>query len=181
MIITKADRNRKRRRRVIFRIFATIAFFGALALLIFFGLKGVSVLTNGGREGQKDEMLLSINPVTRPGTPMAAPAKIIVSRASLQNLTAEEMRDRLERAELLNDYLDSPVTESAHYVIGINGDAMLVVPLEEEVPGYSNCIVIEYCQDSEGNVPDAIVNRVNSLLKQLKSQFGITNDRIISK
>jgi len=181
MIITKADRKRKRRRQIIFRIVATIAFFTVLVLLIMVGLKGASHLLSGGKEEAKEEMLLSINPVTRPGTPMQNPVKIIVRRGSETDTSAEEMRNRLERAELLNEFLDSPVSESAHYVIGINGEAMLVVPLEEEIPGNTDCIVLEYCQDSEGNVPDVIVNRVNSLLKQLKTKYGITNDRIISK
>ena len=179
MVITEAGRKRRRRRRKLKRLIAVLLFITVLIVLVILGLKLVNGLLSGSTAD--DDMLLSINNVTRPGNKMEHPEKIIVRRSKLVNASAQQMRNFYERADILNPYTEDRTETSPHYVIGVTGDTLMTVPTDEAVPGNAGCIVIEYTSAEDGTVPDIVVSRVNKVLAELKSQYGIINDNIISE
>lgn len=179
MVITEAGRKRRRRRRKLKRLIAVLLFITVLIVLVILGLKLVNGLLSGSTAD--DDMLLSINNVTRPGNKMEHPEKIIVRRSELVNASAQQMRNFYERADILNPYTEDRTETSPHYVIGVTGDTLMTVPTDEAVPGNAGCIVIEYTSAEDGTVPDIVVSRVNKVLAELKSQYGIINDNIISE
>lgn len=180
MIITEAGRKSRRRRRKLKRLIAVLLFITVLIVLVILGLKLVNGLLSGST-ADDDDMLLSINSATRPGNKMEHPEKIIVRRSKLVNASAQQMRNFYERADILNPYTEDRNETSPHYVIGVTGDTLMTVPTDEAVPGNAGCIVIEYTSAEDGTVPDIVVSRVNKVLAELKSQYGIINDNIISE
>lgn len=181
MVITKADRMRRRRKKKIIKLFLMLSLLLILVLLIIIGLKNIIRKSGYKTTRSGDELNISINGVSRTGSPMGVPSKIIVRRSKVPGMKALEMRNRYEGADLLNEYYAEKITDGVHYVVGTDGRSIQIIPLNETAPGHPDEIIIEYCAEEDSSVPDVTVNEVNRILVELKKKFSLTNSDIISE
>lgn len=180
MASSTALRKRKRRRKRLMGFTALLLFILALLILVILGMKLVNRLVGNEQPDTDTEMLLSLQSGMRTGQKMEHPEKVIIRRSSLDKAGAQEMRNTYERAELLGEYLEQKPDSVPHYCIGIDGSAMLIVPLDEAVKGNQGAIVLEYTGNDETDVPDAVVDKVNRLIATIKSKYSIANENIIT-
>lgn len=181
MIITKADRMRKNRKKQQIRNIFMLLIILILLIVIIFLVRLILKKTGFRLSRSEEELYISNNGISRTGEPIGTPTRIIVRRSSVTGLKAMEMRNRYEGADLMNDFYDDKVTDGVHYVIGTDGQSILIVPLTEAAPGNPEKIMIEYCAENDSSVSDAVVNEVNRLLVELKKQFSLTNSDIVSE
>ena len=125
------------------------------------------------------EMLLTPNKYSRPGIRLERVTKIAVHYVGNPKSTAKNHRDYFEN---LKDTHERYV--SAHFVIGLEGEIIQCIPLNEwsyctnQANGYS--ISIECCHpDSTGKFNKATEDSLAELCAYLCRKFGLTADDII--
>ena len=91
---------------------------------------------SAGISVKDDSLYLSVNGVTRTGEKGPLTGIILVKKSEQTGLSALELRNRYERADLLNPLSKgSDIIETgAHYAIGTDGVCIMMIPLEERAP-----------------------------------------------
>lgn len=166
------------------RLAVIIATFLVLACLTFIIIFLIGELKKSAGISVKDESLfLSINGVTRTGEKSPLTGIIIVKESTYKGLTALELRNHYERADLLNPLCKgSNVIESgAHYAIGTDGVCIQMIPLEEKAPGEDDRIVVVYSPDENGSLTESEKKTLDELIEELCDEYSIGEENVIRK
>ena len=157
-----------------------------LAVLIILALVGGGIYIairevkkSSGTFLKDDSLYLSVNGVTRTGEKSPLVGIISVENSGFNNLTAVELRNRYERADILNPLMSDPIEKSTHYVVGVDGVSIEIVPLTEKVPGGEDHIVIAYSPDENGEIPEEEQKAIQELLDDLCDSYSIGRENII--
>ena len=117
--------------------------------------------------------ILPVNPYSRPGDKVSKVTAIVVHYVGNPGTTAEQNRSYFNNlAELNNAYA------SSHYVVGLQGEIIQCVPLDEIAYASNNrnydTISIECChQDAEGRFTDDTYNSLVRLVAALCRTYGL--------
>lgn len=117
--------------------------------------------------------LLPVNPYSRPGDKVSKVTAIVVHYVGNPGTTAEQNRSYFNNlAELKNAYA------SSHYVVGLQGEIIQCVPLDEIAYASNNrnydTISIECChQDAEGRFTNDTYNSLVRLVAALCRTYGL--------
>lgn len=181
--MTKKEWKRRRLKLRIAKISAVLIILGLIAGAVYLAYSELKKSTTGGfyaslSDGE-DELTLSVNGVTRTGEKTALVGTISLNDCGYKNLTALELRNRYERADILNPLLADPLEKGAHYAVGIDGSIIEMVPLTEKVPGSEGNIVIVYSPDNNGNLTSDEEKAINKLLEELCEDYSISENNII--
>lgn len=175
--MTRKEWKRRKRRRIIAVCTATI--------IVVVGLVGIIYLVMGelkksvGVSVRDDSLYLTVNGVTRTGDKSPLVGIISIQDSGFKGLTTLELRNRYERADLVNPLMSEPLEKGAHYCIGVNGECIEMIPLTEKAPGGDDMIVIVYSKDEDGNVPDVEEKALNDLVENLKKEYSISDENVI--
>ena len=164
------------------RLAVIIATFLVLAGLTFIIIFLIGELKKSAGISVKDDSLyLSVNGVTRTGEKGPLTGIILVKKSEQTGLTALELRNRYERADLLNPlYKGSDIIETgAHYAIGTDGVCIMMIPLEERAPGEGDKIVIVYSPDENGGLTDKEKKTLDDLIGELRDEYSIGEENVI--
>ncbi len=166
------------------RLAVIIATFLVLACLTFIIIFLIGELKKSAGLSVKDDSLyLSVNGVTRTGEKGPLTGIILVKKSEQTGLSALELRNRYERADLLNPLSKgSDIIETgAHYAIGTDGVCIMMIPLEERAPGEGDKIVIVYSPDENGGLTDKEKKTLDELIGELCDEYSIGEENIIRK
>ena len=176
------SRARARRRRLNLR-------FAALCLMAIFLLAGAVIWLAAGRglpaEGVEvpdyvRQDLLTVNPWSRPGTPLEKIDGVVIHYVGNPSTTAQANRNYFES-------LSSGETEtyaSSHFVVGLEGEVIQCIPLTE-IAYASNIrnddtVAIEVCHpDETGKFTDETYRSLVQLTAWLCVKFDLTTDDVI--
>lgn len=117
--------------------------------------------------------ILPVNPYSRPGDKISKVTAIVVHYVGNPGTTAEQNRSYFNNlAELKNAYA------SSHYVVGLQGEIIQCVPLDEIAYASNNrnydTISIECChQDAEGRFTGDTYNSLVRLVAALCRTYGL--------
>lgn len=117
--------------------------------------------------------ILPVNPYSRPGDKISKVTAIVVHYVGNPETTAEQNRSYFNNlAELKNAYA------SSHYVVGLQGEIIQCVPLDEIAYASNNrnydTISIECChQDAEGRFTGDTYNSLVRLVAALCRTYGL--------
>ena len=117
--------------------------------------------------------ILPVNPYSRPGEKVSKVTAIVVHYVGNPGTTAEQNRSYFNNlAELKNAYA------SSHYVVGLQGEIIQCVPLDEIAYASNNrnydTISIECChQDAEGRFTGDTYNSLVRLVAALCRTYGL--------
>lgn len=117
--------------------------------------------------------ILPVNPYSRPGDKVSKVTAIVVHYVGNPGTTAEQNRSYFNNlAELKNAYA------SSHYVVGLQGEIIQCVPLDEIAYASNNrnydTISIECChQDTDGRFTDDTYNSLVRLVAALCRTYGL--------
>lgn len=128
------------------------------------------------------EDFLTINPYSRPGTPIPRVNGIVVHYVGNPCTTARENRSYFEG--LKNQTGPNPVSASSHFVIGLQGETIQCVPLGEEAYASNgrntDTISIECCHpDETGKFYDSTYESLVKLCAYLCREFRLEADDVI--
>ena len=175
--MTRKEWKRRKRRRIIAVFTATI--------IVVAGLVGIIYLVMGelkksvGVSVRDDSLYLTVNGVTRTGDKSPLVGIISIQDSGFTGLTTLELRNRYERADVLNPLMKTPLEKGAHYAVGVNGDYIEMIPLTEKAPGGEDMIIIAYSKDEDGNIPEAEEKALDDLVEKLKSEYSISDENVI--
>ena len=156
----------------------------ALCLLLIFAAVGAAVWLWAGRglPGEGVEVpdyvqadLLTVNPWSRPGTPLEKIDGIVIHYVGNPGTTAQANRN----------YFAQPDTQvSAHFLVGLDGEVIQCIPLEEKSSATNernrDTISIEVCHpDASGQFTQASYDTLVRLTAWLCDTAGIGRDRVI--
>ena len=119
------------------------------------------------------EMLLPVNPYSRPGTKVQGPEKIVVHYVGNPGSTAKNNRDYFANlAKTHYTYV------SSHYVVGLEGEVIRCIPEDEIAYGVSNrnanVLHIECCHpDATGKFHPATEDSLAELLADICHRHGL--------
>ena len=138
---------------------------------------------SAGISVKDDSLYLSVNGVTRTGEKGPLTGIILVKKSEQTGLSALELRNRYERADLLNPLSKgSDIIETgAHYAIGTDGVCIMMITLEERAPGEGDKIVIIYSPDENGGLTDKEKKTLDELIGELCDEYSIGEENIIRK
>ena len=126
-----------------------------------------------------EQDLLPVNEYSRPGTPLETVNGIVVHYVGNPNTTAKQNRNYFANLAKTHE-----TSASSHFVIGLDGEIIQCVPLNE-ISYCSNkrnvdTVAIECCHpDDTGKFTDATYSSLIKLLKWLSGEYGLTRDDII--
>lgn len=146
-------------------------------------IKSIEKNTRKQEKGEKEllivEDLLTINPFSRPGTALTKVNNIVVHYVGNPKTTAKENRDYFESLSVTGE-----TYASSHYVVGIDGEVIQCIPLNEESYCSNNrnndTISIEVCHvDETGKFTDESYLGLVQLCAWLCKVYGLKEDDII--
>lgn len=177
--MTKKEWRKKRMKRRMAVIIATFLVLASLTFIIIFLIGELK--KSVGVSIKDDSLYLSVNGVTRTGEKAPLVGIIMVQKSTQKGLTALELRNRYERAELLNPLLkgDDVIETGAHYAIGIDGACIEMIPLTEKAPGGENKIIVVYSPDENGELTEKEQATLNELIEELKDEYSIGDGNVI--
>ena len=158
--------------------------FAALCLLLIFAAVGAAVWLWAGRglPGEGVEVpdyvqadLLTVNPWSRPGTPLEKIDGIVIHYVGNPGTSAQANRN----------YFAQPDTQvSAHFLIGLEGEVIQCIPLNEKSSATNDrnrdTISIEVCHpDATGQFTQASYDALVRLTAWLCDTAGIGRDQVI--
>ena len=123
--------------------------------------------------------LLPVNEYSRPGTPLEKVNGIVVHYVGNPNTTAKQNRNYFANLAKTHE-----TSASSHFLIGLDGEIIQCVPLNE-ISYCSNSrnvdtVAIECCHpDETGKFTDATYSSLIKLLKWLSGEYGLTKEDII--
>lgn len=123
--------------------------------------------------------LLPVNEYSRPGTPLEKVNGIVVHYVGNPNTTAKQNRNYFANLAKTHE-----TSASSHFLIGLDGEIIQCVPLDE-ISYCSNSrnvdtVAIECCHpDETGKFTDATYSSLIKLLKWLSGEYGLTKEDII--
>ncbi len=123
--------------------------------------------------------LLPVNEYSRPGTPLEKVNGIVVHYVGNPNTTAKQNRNYFANLAQTHE-----TSASSHFLIGLDGEIIQCVPLNE-ISYCSNSrnvdtVAIECCHpDETGKFTDATYSSLIKLLKWLSGEYGLTKEDII--
>lgn len=126
------------------------------------------------------EDFLTVNPYSRPGTPLKKIEGIVIHYVGNPDTTAEANRNYFES---LQDGREG-VYASAHFIVGLSGEVVQCVPLTEisHASNDRNCdtIGIENCHpDETGEFSDVTYNRLVEFTAYLCNEFDLNEQDVI--
>lgn len=175
--MTKKEWKRRKRRKLIAVIAAT--------LIVIAGIVGLVYLVMGelkksvGISVRDDSLYLSVNGVTRTGDKAPLVGIIYVEDSGFKGLTALELRNRYERADIVNPLMKEPLEKSAHYAVGIDGVCIEMIPLTEKAPGGDDRIIIAYSPSEDGSLTKDEEKALEDLIDELKDEYSIADANVI--
>ena len=127
-----------------------------------------------------NEMLLTPNEYSRPGSSLNTISGIVVHYTSNPGSTAEQNRDYFEG---LKDGSDG-TSASSHFIIGLDGEIIQCIPLDEisyaSNERNSDTVSIECCHpDETGKFNDATYESLENLVTWLCEEFSLTSTDVI--
>lgn len=175
--MTKKEWKRRKRRKIIAVISATIIVLAGLTALIYIAMGELK--KSAGVSVRDDSLYLSVNDVTRTGEKAPLVGIIYVQNSGFTGLSGLELRNRYERADLVNPLLKNPLEKGAHYAVGVDGVCIEMIPLTEKAPGGDDRIIISYSPDSEGRLTEAEEKALNDLIDELMDEYSIAAENVI--
>lgn len=130
-----------------------------------------------------EEKLIRVNPYSRPGDPLLEVNGVVVHYTANPGTSAENNRSYFDGLADQNDP-DSATSASSHFIIGIEGEIILCVPLDE-IAYASNSrnadtISIECCHEDEtGKFTDATYLSLVRLVKWLEERYDLKPEDVI--
>ena len=176
-IMTKKEWKRRKRRKIIAVISAAIIVLAGVTALIYVAMGELK--KSIGTSSKDDSLYLSVNGVTRTGDKAPLVGIIYVQKSNFTGLSALELRNRYERADLVNPLMQEPLEKGAHYAVGVDGECIAMIPLTEKAPGGDDRIIIAYSPDSDGNMTEAEEKALNDLVNDLMDEYSIGQENVI--
>ena len=177
--MTKEEWKRRRRKLRIAKVMAALIILGLIVGAGFLIYNEVKKSTQGGASTSDNGTYLSVNGVTRTGEKAPLVGTISINNSGIESLTAMELRNRYERADILNPLSSDPLEKGAHYAVGIDGKVVEMIPLTERAPGSEGNIVIAYSPEAGGNMTEAEEKAINKLVEDLRDDYSISENNII--
>ena len=123
--------------------------------------------------------LLDVNPYSRPGTPLEEVNGVVVHYVGNPGTTAEQNRSYFAGLAQSGE-----TYASSHFVIGLDGEIIQCIPLDEIAYASSqrnvDTIAIECCHpDEEGKFTDATYQSLLRLVRWLQEEFHLDNSQVI--
>ena len=135
----------------------------------------ITELKNAELPEYVDSQIIHIHNTARTGTKLTDIKNIVIHYVGNPNTTAQNNRD----------YYDKPDTEvSSHFVIGLNGEVIQCVPLDEKSAASNNrnkdTISIEVCHpDKTGKFNDQTYDSLIKLTAWLLEKTGLDENDVI--
>jgi hypothetical protein len=174
--MTKKEWKRRRLKRRIAALLAVVIVLGLIAGAVYFVVKELKKSSNAA--SRDDSMYLTVNGVTRTGEKSPLVGIIDVKDSGFKGLSGVELRNRYERADILNPFVSETVETAAHYCVGTDGVCIELIPLTERVPGTENNIVIVYSPEEGGEMPEEERKAIEDLLKELCDEYSIDEENV---
>ncbi len=155
----------------------------AVVVVLLLGVKGLQLaLTPSTPSDVPDwvqQELLDVNPYSRPGTPLEEVNGIVVHYVGNPGTTAEQNRSYFAGLAQSGE-----TYASSHFVIGLDGEIIQCVPLNEIAYCSSqrnvDTISIECCHpDEEGKFNDATYQSLLRLVRWLQEEYHLDNSQVI--
>ena len=125
---------------------------------------------------------IKINPYSRPGTKREEILDIVVHYVANPGTTAEQNRGYF--ASLANQKGGNKTSASSHYIIGLDGEILQLIPLDEvayaNYPRNKDTVSIECCHpDSTGEFTEATKESLIRLTAWLCQELYLTEKNVI--
>ena len=164
-------------------LYTTVIFFAVIGVVstIIFAVKGISALIDKkdakGPEVTQD--LLTVNSYSRPGIALNKVNAVVVHYTANPGSSAKANRDYFENLKTSHT-----TKASSHYVIGLDGQILQIIPLEEmsyaSNSRNTDTIAIECCHpDDTGKFNDKTYDSLVELVAWLCNKYGLSTDEVI--
>ncbi len=125
---------------------------------------------------------IKVNPYSRPGTKREEIQNIVVHYVANPGTTAHQNRGYF--ASLADQKGSSKISASSHYIIGIDGEILQLIPLDEiayaNYPRNEDTVSIECCHpDSTGEFTEATKESLIRLISWLCQELYLTEKHVI--
>lgn len=125
---------------------------------------------------------INVNPYSRPGTKREEILDIVVHYVANPGTTASQNRNYF--ASLANQKGGNKTSASSHYIIGIDGEILQLIPLDEvayaNYPRNKDTVSIECCHpDSSGEFTEATKESLIRLTAWLCQELYLTEKNVI--
>ncbi len=175
---------KKQRQRILKIVFQIVVLFFAIIGVIATISVSISAIGNltGGNDGEGPEVtqdLLTVNSYSRPGIALNKVNGIVVHYTANPGSSAKDNRDYFQ-----NLMLTHKTKASSHYIIGLDGEIIQCIPLEE-ISYASNSrntdtIAIECCHpDETGEFTTKTYDSLVQLVAWLCNKYGLSSDSVI--
>ena len=170
--MTRRQLQQRRRRRMIWLMLIILL---VLAFTMFKSCQRVVNLEKIDYPSYVSQQIIDVDGSSRTGEEMRMVNDIVIHYVANPGSTARGNRD----------YFDSAQSNvSAHFVVGLEGEVINCVPLDEQSAASNNrngdTISIEVCHpDSTGKFSDVTYNRLVELTAWLCSEFGLDEKDVI--
>ena len=176
----KFGKNHKIRNIIFKAVVVIFALIGVIATiyLVYTGIRSLVEKKQGdGPDVVQD--LLSVNSYSRPGIALNAVNGIVVHYTANPGSSAKDNRDYFENLRFTHK-----TKASSHYVIGLEGEILQLVPLDEmsyaSNSRNTDTIAIECCHpDDSGKFNDATYKSLVDLVAWLCTRFNLSTDKVI--
>jgi len=170
--MTRKQLQQRRRRRMIWMM---LIMFLLLTFVMFKSCQRVVNLERIDYPAYVSQQYIDVDGTSRSGEKMRMVNGIVIHYVANPGSTAQGNRD----------YFDSPQSSvSAHFVVGLNGEVIQCVPLDEQAAASNkrnvDTVSIEVCHpDSSGKFSDVTYDRLVELTAWLCGEFGLDEDNVI--
>lgn len=170
--LTKRQLQQRRRKRLMWLMLIILLL---LAFTMFKSCQRVVNLAKIDYPPYVSQQYIDVDGTSRSGTEMRMVNDIVIHYVANPGSTAQGNRD----------YFDSPQSKvSAHFVVGLNGEVIQCIPLNEQSAASNrrnvDTVSIEVCHpDSSGKFSQVTYDRLVELTAWLCSEFGLDEDDVI--
>lgn len=175
---------KKQKQRILKIVFQIVVLFFAIIGVIATISVSISAIGNltGRNDGEGPEVtqdLLTVNSYSRPGIALNKVNGIVVHYTANPGSSAKDNRDYFQ-----NLMLTHKTKASSHYIIGLDGEIIQCIPLEE-ISYASNSrntdtIAIECCHpDETGKFTTKTYDSLVQLVAWLCNKYGLSSDSVI--
>ncbi|MCR4611438.1 MAG: N-acetylmuramoyl-L-alanine amidase [Lachnospiraceae bacterium] len=173
-------KTKKEIQKIVFQ--STVCFFAVIGVIttFVFIFKGVSALfAKKVTEPEVTQDFLTVNSYSRPGIALNQVNGIVIHYTANPGSSAKANRDYFENLKTTHT-----TKASSHYVVGLEGEIIWLIPLEE-ISYASNSrntdtIAIEVCHpDETGKFNDVTYDKLVNLVAWLCQKYGLSSDSVI--